>query len=40
MKMHMFAIPDKVRPHTENIRGLNLAVVRCMVVQVTKFVVT
>jgi hypothetical protein len=27
---------DKARPHTENIRGLNLAVVMCTTVQVSK----
>jgi hypothetical protein len=29
-----YAILDKVKPHTENIRGLNLAVVTCMTIQV------
>jgi hypothetical protein len=27
---------DKARPHTENIRGLNLAAVTCTTVQVSK----
>jgi hypothetical protein len=30
MKMKMFATLDKAKPDTENIRGLNLAVVMCM----------
>jgi hypothetical protein len=34
----MFAILDKVKPDTENIRDLNLAVVRHVTVQVTKLV--
>jgi hypothetical protein len=36
MKMKMFATLDKARPHTENIRGLNLAAVMCTTVQVSK----
>jgi hypothetical protein len=36
MKMKMFATLDKVKPNTENIRGLNLAAVMCMIVQVTR----
>jgi hypothetical protein len=32
----MFATLDKARPHTENIRGLNLAAVTCTTVQVPK----
>jgi hypothetical protein len=36
MKMKMFATLDKARPHTENIRGSNLAAVTCMTVQVSK----
>jgi hypothetical protein len=29
-KMKMFVILDKARPDTENIRGLNLAAVKCL----------
>jgi hypothetical protein len=36
MKMKMFATLDKPKPDTENVRGLNLAAVMCMIVQVTK----
>jgi hypothetical protein len=36
MKMKMFSTLDKARPHTENIRGLNLAAVTCTTVQVSK----
>jgi hypothetical protein len=36
MKMKMFVTLDKARPHTENIRGSNLAAVMCMTVQVSK----
>jgi hypothetical protein len=36
MKMKMFATVDKAKPDTENIRGLNLAAVMCMIVQVTR----
>jgi hypothetical protein len=36
MKMYMFTILDKVKPNTENIRGLNLAAVRLMTIKVTK----
>jgi hypothetical protein len=36
MKMKMFVLLDKARPHTENIRGLNLAAVMCTTVQVSK----
>jgi hypothetical protein len=32
----MFAVQDKVKPDTENIRGLNLAVFKLMTIQVTK----
>jgi hypothetical protein len=32
----MFATQDKVKPDLENIRGLNLAVVKLTVVQVTE----
>jgi hypothetical protein len=31
----MYAILDKANPHTENIRGLNLAAVTCMTIQVS-----
>jgi hypothetical protein len=34
----MFAILDKAKPDTENIRDLNLAVVRYITVQVIKLV--
>jgi hypothetical protein len=30
MKMRMSAILDKAKPNTENIRGLNLAAVKCL----------
>jgi hypothetical protein len=33
MKIKMFAILDKAKPNTENIRGLNLAAVKCTTVQ-------
>jgi hypothetical protein len=36
MKMRMFATFDKVKPDTEDIRGLNLAAVMCMTVQVSR----
>jgi hypothetical protein len=36
MKMKLFTILDKAKPDTENIRGLNLAAVMCMTVQVTR----
>jgi hypothetical protein len=37
MRMNMFTAQGKVKPNTENIRGLNLAVVKLMMtVQVTK----
>jgi hypothetical protein len=36
MKMKMFATLDKAKPDTENIRGLNLAAVMCMTVQVSR----
>jgi hypothetical protein len=32
----MFAVRDKAKPEIENIRGLNLAVVKFTIVQVTK----
>jgi hypothetical protein len=34
--MNKFAVKDKVKPDTENIRGLNLAAVKLTTVQVTK----
>jgi hypothetical protein len=37
--MNMFAIWDKVKPDTENIKGLNWVVVKLMTVQVTDAVV-
>jgi hypothetical protein len=36
MRTRMLATLDKAKRDTENIRGLNLAVVKGMVVQVTK----
>jgi hypothetical protein len=36
MKMKMFATLDKAKPHTENIRGFNLAVDTCTIVQVSR----
>jgi hypothetical protein len=36
MGINTFAVQDKVRPGTENIRGLNLAVVKLTTVQVNK----
>jgi hypothetical protein len=35
MKMKMYAILDKAKTDTENIRGLNLAAVMCTTVQVS-----
>jgi hypothetical protein len=34
--MNMFAVSDKVKPVKKNIRGLNLAVVKLTIFQVTK----
>jgi hypothetical protein len=39
MKTEMFAILDKAKPDTENIRGLNSAVAKPMTVKVTKLLV-
>jgi hypothetical protein len=36
MRMNMFAIEDKAKPDIENIRGLNLAVVKITTFQATK----
>jgi hypothetical protein len=36
MRMNMFAIKEKAKPDIENIRGLNLAVVKLTTVQMTK----
>jgi hypothetical protein len=36
MGMNMFAVEDKAKPDIENIRGLNLSVVKLKMVQVTK----
>jgi hypothetical protein len=36
MKMNMFAVWDKMKPDIENIRGLNLAMVKIKTVQVNK----
>jgi hypothetical protein len=33
MKMEMYAMLDKAKPCTENIRGLNLAVIICTTVE-------
>jgi hypothetical protein len=35
-RIYIFVILDKAKPYTENIRGLNLALVRHMTVQVIK----
>jgi len=34
--MHLFPAKNKEKPHTENIRGLNLAAVKLTTVEVTK----
>jgi hypothetical protein len=36
MRMNVFPALDKAKVHIENIRGLNLAAVKFMTVQVTK----
>jgi hypothetical protein len=36
MRMNIFAVQEKAKPGIENIRGLNLAVVKLTAVQVTK----
>jgi hypothetical protein len=36
MTMNMFAVYGKVKPDTENVRGLNLVLVKLTTVQVTK----
>jgi hypothetical protein len=36
MIINIFIVYDKATPHTENIRGLNLAVVKITTVRVTK----
>jgi hypothetical protein len=36
MKMKMYAILDKAKPHTENIKGLNMAAVISTTVQVSR----
>jgi hypothetical protein len=36
MRMNMSAVQEKVKPDTENTRGLNLAVVKLKTIQVTK----
>jgi hypothetical protein len=36
MRMNMFAVYDKAKLDTENIRSLNLAVVKLTTIQVTK----
>jgi hypothetical protein len=36
MIMRMFATLDKAKPDTENIRGFNLAAVKCMTVEVSR----
>jgi hypothetical protein len=38
MKMKMYVILDKAKPHTENIKGLNLAAVIYTTVQVSRLV--
>jgi hypothetical protein len=34
MKIKMYAILEKAKPHTENLKGLNLVAAICMAVQV------
>jgi hypothetical protein len=36
MRMNMFSVEDKAKPHIEKIRGLNMAVVKLTTVQVTR----
>jgi hypothetical protein len=36
MKMEMYVVLDKAKPHTENIKGLNLAAVIYATVQVSR----
>jgi hypothetical protein len=36
MRMNTFSVEDKVKPDIENIRGLNLAVVKLTTVQAIK----
>jgi hypothetical protein len=36
MRMNMFAVLDKAKPDIENIRGLNLEVVKLTTVEVAK----
>jgi hypothetical protein len=36
MRVNLFALQDKVKPDIENIRGINLAVVKLTTVQVRK----
>jgi hypothetical protein len=36
MKIHIFEILDKVKPNTENVRGLNLVAVKHMAIKVKK----
>jgi hypothetical protein len=36
IRTNMFAVHDKVKPDTENIRGLNLAAVKLTTVHVTR----
>jgi hypothetical protein len=36
MRMNMFMVQDKAKPDIENIRGLNLAEVKLMAIQMTK----
>jgi hypothetical protein len=36
MKIKMYTILDKVKPHTENVKDLNLAAVNYTTVQVSK----
>jgi hypothetical protein len=36
MKMKMYVILDKLKPHTENIKGLNFAAVNYRNVQVSR----
>jgi hypothetical protein len=36
MRINIFTAEDKAKPDNENIKGLNLAVIELMTVQVTK----
>jgi hypothetical protein len=36
MRMNMFTADDKAKPDTDNMKGLNLAVIKLMTVQMTE----